>query len=330
MRSIVITTILPPSEAVRAFAKIPGFRLVVIGDRRTPCEWSCPPAEYLPPEASPDAARRLHPLLPFNHYCRKMLGYIRAMELGTDVIVDTDDDNVPKSDWAFPPFDGAYRHLEGGQGFVNVYELFTDQRIWPRGLPLDLVSRRGDLRLAPTSLEARVGVWQGLADEDPDVDAIYRLAIGEPCTFARGEPVVLAPGTFSPFNSQNTAIRRELFPLLYLPVHVSFRFTDILRGLVAQPIMAAAGYRLGCTDATVVQRRNPHDCMRDFMEEVPMHQHGRRALEIALACVRADASVSDNLATTYEALRAEGIVEDAELAPLDAWLDAVARVVREA
>ena len=27
---------------------------------------------------------------------------------------------------------------------------------------------------------SRVGVWQGLADGDPDVDAIYRLTVGEP------------------------------------------------------------------------------------------------------------------------------------------------------
>ena len=59
--------------------------------------------------------------------------------------------------------------------------------------------------------------------------------------------MVLGTGTMSPFNTQNTLIRKELFALLYLPTYVTFRFTDILRGLVAQPIMWAAGYALGFT-----------------------------------------------------------------------------------
>jgi hypothetical protein len=132
-----------------------------------------------------------------------------------------------------------------------------------------------------------------LADEDPDVDAIYRLVVGKACIFRERAPVVLAKGTLCPWNSQNTAVRRELFPLLYLPVTVTFRFTDILRSLVAQPIMAAAGYGLGFLGATVVQKRNPHDPMAD----------------------------SENLLAAYESLAAAGIVERAELETLRAWLE---------
>ena len=41
---------------------------------------------------------------------------------------------------------------------------------------------------------------------------------------------------------------------MYLPTFVTFRFTDILRSYVAQPIMWNAGYRLGFTNATVTQK----------------------------------------------------------------------------
>lgn len=327
--AIVLTTIHPPGEAVRAFAGVAGHRLIVVGDRRTPVDWACPGAEYLAPDR-PTGAGRLFPLLPFDHYGRKMLGYLRALESGAAVLVDTDDDNFPKPGWSFPPFDGRFRRLRGDRGFVNIYRLFTGLRIWPRGFPLELVRGDAPIEFEPGTAETRVGAWQGLVDGDPDVDAIYRLTVGEPCTFAPGEPVTLGPGTHCPFNSQNTAFRREIFPLLYLPVHVSFRFTDILRGMVAQPIMAAAGFRLGFTAANAVQRRNPHDPMLDFVQEIPMYRHARRALEIASAETRPHASMSDNLVATYRALRAEAIVEDAELAPLEAWLDEVGRAMRAA
>ena len=47
-------------------------------------------------------------------------------------------------------------------------------------------------------------VWQGLADHDPDVDAIYRLTQRRR-NFdftARGAPLALPVGTFCPYNAQ--------------------------------------------------------------------------------------------------------------------------------
>lgn len=264
---------------------------------------------------------RLARSLPANHYCRKMLGYLRAMELGASVIVDTDDDNIPKAGWGFPAFDGISDRVQGAHGFVNVYELFTEQRIWPRGLPLDLITTRFALDRHVTRGESRVGVWQGLADEDPDVDAIYRLTSDAPCMFGDRAPVVLGAGTFCPFNSQNTAIRRELFPLLYLPAYVTFRFTDILRSLVAQPIMALAGYELGFLGATVIQRRNPHDYMQDFVSEIPMYRDCRRAIEITAGAISPTRCMFANLVAAYRGLLEAGIVEAREISALEAWIE---------
>ena len=168
-----------------------------------------------------------------------MLGYLHAVAGGAEVIADPDDDNLPNADWSFPRFDGPSPSTDTDRGFVNVYRAYTDQHIWPRGFPLPRVlDDSATLAHAEaSSREVRVGVWQGLADGDPDVDAIYRLTSNRPCVFEQRGPLVLDAGTLCPFNSQNTAYRRELFPLLYLPALVTFRFTDILRGLVAQPVM---------------------------------------------------------------------------------------------
>jgi hypothetical protein len=156
------------------------------------------------------------------------------------------------------------------------------------------------------------------------VDAIYRLTSNKPCLFERRAPVVLPRGTFSPFNSQNTAFRRELLALMYLPALVSFRVTDILRSYVAQPVLWAAGYRLGFLRPTVRQERNTHDLKADFASELPLYIDAERILELVQDRIRPESSISDNLYNVYRHLADEAIVEEAELDILSAWLDDVA------
>jgi len=320
---VVITSIFNPTDAVRGFVERTPGRLIVVGDRKTPPGWTLPQAEYLAPEAQVATGGALVGKLPWNHYCRKMLGYLRAIQHGAEVIFDTDDDNFPKPDWHIPPFDGIYAATRADLGFVNVYRSFSDAPIWPRGFPLrSILDPR--VVLAPDSLTSapvNVGIWQMLADGDPDVDAIYRLVDNRPQFFRDREPLVLAAGTLCPFNSQATAFRKALFPLLYLPTSVTFRFTDILRGLVAQPILWAAGYSLGFTKAMVVQERNPHDYLKDFESEVPGYLHAERIPEIVAAVTQRTATVSENLCAAYAALQRAGIVGENEPAMLAAWLE---------
>lgn len=320
VKHIVITSIFPPTEAVAAFAQQTDYQLVVVGDRKSPIPWEHPGVEYLSVARQEAMEFQLARVMPYNHYCRKMLGYLWSIQQGADFIVDTDDDNIPKENWHFPALEGRYEILPPDLGFVNVYGLYTEMKIWPRGLPLRLINapslHEGLLSEAP----CRVGIWQGLADEDPDVDAIYRLVSDVPCTFRDRAPLVLPSGTLSPFNSQNTMIRKELFPLLYLPSHVTFRFTDILRGFVAQPLMWQAGYQLGFLPATVVQKRNPHDYMRDFVSEIPMYEHTERVIPVVSDAISASSGLPENLWRAYDALRREGIVPEKEMEPLEAWL----------
>ena len=56
---------------------------------------------------------------------------------------------------------------------------------------------------------------------------------------------------------------------MYLPAYCSFRMTDIWRSFVAQRIAWENGWNVLFREATVRQRRNPHDLMRDFRDEVP-------------------------------------------------------------
>jgi glycosyltransferase involved in cell wall biosynthesis len=317
---IVITSIFKPTKAVEAFSKLEDYHLVVVGDKKTPADWHYENVTFLNVAAQVDLASSLATVIPFNHYGRKMIGYVYAMKQGADIIIDTDDDNIPYENWNFPSFDGEFLTSHDNLGWVNIYHHFSDQRIWPRGLPLrNINDKRDKLQWRSAKINHRVGIWQGLADDDPDVDAIYRLTSNKPCTFQKKEPVVLAKGTACPFNSQNTAIQKELFPLLFLPSFVTFRFTDILRGIIAQPILWQHGYRLGFTSATVIQKRNEHDYFKDFESEVPMYLHTEKSLEAVSKSISGN-TVKDSLHNAYEALLKINVVEEREMTVLAEWL----------
>ena len=328
--SIVITSIFAPTEAVVKFAALPDYQLVVAGDKKSPADWSQPNVRYLSVADQEAQGFEMSKKLPFNHYGRKMMGYLHAIRQGAEVIIDTDDDNIPYEGWAFPALEGTFATSPAHKGFVNIYKSFTSHHIWPRGYPLDLIlDPEHSLRETELTQEtAKIGIWQGLADSDPDVDAIYRLIDNTEVFFAKRTPIVLAEGTLCPFNSQNTAVRRELFPLLYLPAYVTFRFTDILRGLVAQPIMWAHGYRLGFTEATVIQVRNPHDYMKDFESEIPCYLHPNQVIAAVSRVIDKNNTVSENLRLAYAALASENIVTAQETELLDLWLADVAALTK--
>ena len=320
--AIVMTSIHAPTDAVRMFAKMADWQLIVAGDKKTPKDWRCEGAQFLDAAAQEALAPKFCAAVPFNHYSRKMLGYAAAMRQRAPAMADLDDDNLPYEDWGFPPFDGAQPQIAPNQGFVNILSHYTEHKIWPRGLPLSHVQPK---KLALTSAQdCTVGVWNGLADLDPDVDAIYRLTAehSDSFRFDKNGAVVLGKGSYAPFNSQNALFAPACFSLLYLPVSVSFRFTDILRGYVAQCIFQHHGMRLGFTQATVYQLRNPHDLMSDFRSEMEMYLRVEEAVDVIGAALSAR-TMEDNLLEAYRALERRGIVGKAELPCLGAWLDLV-------
>jgi hypothetical protein len=321
-KTIVITSVFPPTPSVRKWADMADWNLIVVGDQKTPENWRCPQAAYLSPADQEKMRFRITRNLPWNHYARKLLGYLAAIDRGADVILDTDDDNLPKPDWSIPEFAGAFSQTGPDRGFVNIYTGFTQQHIWPRGFPLNRVCDPS-ARLLSDSLSSapvQVGIWQGLADGDPDVDAVYRMTVNAPCNFDDRPPIVLNVGTVSPFNSQNTAFTRSVFPLLYLPAFVSFRSTDIIRGLVAQPILWSAGYVLGFTRATVVQNRNDHHYLSDFESEIPCYLHAEKMLDIVVGTVSSRFSIENNLVNAYDALVCHHLIPEREMDVLTAWI----------
>jgi hypothetical protein len=169
-------------------------------------------------------------------------------------------------------------------------------------------------------------VQQYLADGDPDVDAIYRMTMEQVITFDKGE-VFLRPGTWCPFNSQNTAWWPTAFPLMYLPAYATFRMTDIWRSFVAQAVLHSRGAGVVFRGATVVQRRNAHALLRDFEDEIPGYLHNGDIVqvlsELPLSGSWSVDEVCGSLSTCYRELVAKGWIPDAELDLLEKWIVAI-------
>jgi hypothetical protein len=313
---LVITSIFPPTEAIKKFSQLPGWRLIVVGDKKTPHNWRYPNVTYLSPEDQQHLGLTITRYLPWNHYGRKMVGYLYAIKEGAEVIYDTDDDNIPLRNWYEPEFSGSYDTLSGIP-FLNTYRYFTDKNVWPRGLPLREL--RNTNKVTGRKRENTVQIWQFLANNDPDVDAIYRFVDNTPVTFKNRRPLVLEKGTIAPINTQNTFFHKDAFLLLFLPAFVSFRFTDILRGFVAQPILWTQQARAGFGQATVIQNRNPHDYLKDFSSEVPMYLHTEKVVEIAKKTVDPKLSYAQNLMKVYKELQKADVVTKEEIVLLKAW-----------
>ena len=316
----VITSIFPPTDAIKKFSEIPGWHLIVVGDRKTPSDWRHPKVTYLGPNDQEKLNFQITKKLPWNHYCRKMMGYLYAINQGADIIADSDDDNEPLDNWSnIPDFEGNFKQISGPK-FVNVYRHFSNNFIWPRGYPLDYILKNEVI--AESSANTKVGIWQFLANGEPDVDAIYRLVSNKQVTFDNNPALVLDKDTVCPTNSQNTFFRKELFILLYLPSFVTFRFTDILRGLVAQPIMWANGYRQGFGPATVIQKRNPHNYVRDFESEIPVYLNSERVIDLTAKSLISTKGqgLNQQFLAAYSSLEEANIVTSQELDLLRGWI----------
>lgn len=324
MTSLVVTTIHPPTAALRSLAAgclEHGWDFVVAGDRKSPADFRLDGCRFLSLDAQRDSPHALGRLCPERTYARKNLGYLAAMAAGARVIVETDDDNHPRPGFWAPRELRVRCRPVAHRGWVNAYGYFSRRFIYPRGLPLEVARDPAPAAGAPAELDCPI--QQGLADSDPDVDAVYRMLFPLPLDFdVPHDPVLLQPGAWCPFNSQNTTFFGPALPLLYLPAHCSFRMTDIWRGFVAQRILHELGSGVLFHGPTVWQERNEHDLHADFLAELPGYTANARIREaLAATGFPPGASVRQMVEQCYQALIRNQWVGAAEEPLLNAWFD---------
>ena len=98
-----------------------------------------------------------------------------AFRQGSELIVETDDDNCPKKNF-FNKKTLSHKVNEiKNKSWVNIYDFFLKKKnnIWPRGLPLDEINSTKIL-ISKKKLNKNFFLQQGVCEKNP-TDAIYRL-----------------------------------------------------------------------------------------------------------------------------------------------------------
>lgn len=329
---LVITTISHPNTALHAYAAAcqkHGYEFIVIGDTKSPASFQLPPARFYSLADQTNLPFEYPPLCPERHYSRKNIGYLLAISEGAETIVETDDDNIPTQEFWGARHESPDCQVISGSNYVNVYQYFSDKQIWPRGFPLE---KLWGTKPTPSSTVNRTlcPIQQGLADDNPDVDAIYRLIMPLPLKFEKRNSLALSNGAWCPFNSQNTTWFPHAYMLLYLPSFCSFRMTDIWRSFVAQRIAWTNGWSVLFHNATVFQERNDHNLMHDFADEIDGYCNNLKIMQSlqTLELKSGSEHVSENLVKCYSALIEIGVIKISEIDLLNAWISDIQKILK--
>lgn len=259
---IVTTTINPPTEAIEAFQALPGWDLVVIGDKKTPKDYRLKRGVYVTAEETEKYDPALSDAIGWNCIQRRIFGLLWAHDMKADIVAVVDDDNIPLPGW-------GENLLVGTETEVNYYETelpafdpvgaTNHPQLWHRGYPLQLVPKRNYGRKSRRKIfvDVQADFWNG----DPDIDAICRMEHAPECNF---DPALfpIAANKMGPFDSQNTFLRGALLKDYFLFPHVG-RMDDIWAAYYLQAKGATVVYH----KPSVYQKRNVHDLVRDMRQE---------------------------------------------------------------
>jgi hypothetical protein len=223
---------------------------------------------------------RLEQVIPYNSDNRRNIGYLLAIEKGAEIVISIDDDNYPTEEDFYEAHStvGAnvrLRAVSSVNGWFNpcsMLEMSGGRTIYPRGFPF---SRRWKDRITSNHSAGRIVLNMGLWLGTPDADAITHL--NEPVTIKglKSEQLMLAPGTFCPINTQNTAFHRDVLPCYYYVLMGAEvgglkldRYGDIWSGYFAKKVIDQVGDRVSIGKPLTDHRRNVHDLFKDLKAEL--------------------------------------------------------------
>ena len=289
------------------------IEFIVIGDIKSPKNFKLKNCNFYSIKSQNKLDFKLAKFLPLNHYARKNLGYLIAIKSGTEIIIETDDDNIPAINFWKKREKIKSAFVLKKKGWVNVYKYFTNQHTWPRGFVLEkILNNLPNLKKIET---ISCPIQQGLANENPDVDAIFRMTLTLPFSFKQKKNIDLKYGSICPFNSQNTTWFKEAFPLMYLPSYCSFRMTDIWRSFVAQRVAWECDWPILFHSSNVIQKRNQHNLMSDFRDEINGYLNNFNIMLslMNLKLKKGVTNININMITCYQKLIQLGFINNKEI-----------------
>jgi hypothetical protein len=348
-----LTTINEPSEAVKNLLSAGGWCLVVVGDLKGPLEYKLPlfssdSLVFLDATFQKKLAEESAFIanIPWSHFGRKNIAYFVAIARGAQVIWDFDDDNIVTAS----TFASSVAKLQDGSldviwaphgtgqlkdaQVLNIYPPMgcPVKPCWPRGFPLTLLRDEPPPRSEWTHTEdnKKVAVLQSIANNDPDMDAIFRLASNKPTGVYFSPPgqenLGLPPSVFCPWNGQATLWRRDAFWGMFLPMTVTGRVSDIWRSYLVQRLMWDTGLRIAFAPPIVRQDRNVHNFLADLNAEQQLYMQTEKLIEFLGSWHSTKATLQDRIEDLWGDAYERGYLEEADLQSLKIWINALESV----
>ena len=344
MKIALVTTTVHVPHALKLLRKCSAdVRFFVAGDRKTPKE-----AYELVLSLDENSTVCLPELghkwkcseaLGWNTLARRNIAFLEALKWGADVIYSWDTDNYPADVQHFDHID----RLLGPTIKPMWFEFFNGLKVsspdgWfdPGSLLVPPVRHRGiphhlrPSRLVSPVTDAKVGVAAGLIIGDPDIDASTRMEhhpdIGS--VHVLGDVgVVVDPGTHTVFNTQNTAMIRELVPAWFLMPGVG-RHDDIYSSLIVQRVARERGYHVHFGRPIAFQERHPHNLLTDLRAEIDgMERVEQIAQRLDRIEFSAGMSVVEQTRAMYVHLAGNGLIPGPACAAALLWLEDVESVL---
>jgi hypothetical protein len=321
-KCVIITTINKPTETILKHINNVDYDVIIVGDNKTPDDYKNLNCIYLDIPSQKKLFPELSELLPCNHYCRKNLGYLYAIKKGYKIIYETDDDNIP-----YDNFDNILQYnniqmiTEQNNVWINIFKYFTNNaHIWPRGFPLSLLKNNSNYLIQDT--DKIPSIINGLVENDPDVDALFRIICNhqDSIQWDKNKHVLINNKNMCVFNTQNTFwLNPELFISLLIPCSVSFRYCDILRGIINNIILKKTNNYMMYSSPNVIQNRNEHNLMSDFKSEYEMYIHNEKILNFIENDIGNITSVKELLFLIYNNLLVNNVITQKDIYILNKW-----------
>jgi len=285
MRTAIVTTTINVPTLLKDYKKLK-CDIIVIGDKRTPPETAtfCEQNDisYFDVKSQLHYLKRFPELkkyLPYNSIQRRNIGILMAYEAGYEKIVTIDDDNYMLNRKYLKEHKLGKRKIctvSSDTGWFNVCKGLIDKKrrtFYHRGFPLE--KRTDEMYILSQPEKKNVVVNAGLWLGDPDIDAMTRLYYLADPIDARQYPnpdIALEIGTWSPFNSQNTALHRDIIPAYFLHPYIG-RYDDIWASYVVKKIADHLGDYIAFGRPLVDQKRNVHNYWKDLDKERDMERN---------------------------------------------------------
>jgi hypothetical protein len=322
-KCIIITTINKPTETILKHINNKEYDVIIVGDNKTPNDYKDLNCIYLDILSQKKLFPELSELLPYNHYCRKNLGYLYAIKKGYKIIYETDDDNIP-----YDNFDNILQYYnlkmitEQNNVWINIFKYFTNNAyIWPRGFPLSLLKNEPNYLIQNT--DKIPSIINGLVENDPDVDALFRIICNHQNSiqWEKNKYILIDNKNVCVFNTQNTFwLNPELFICLLIPSSVSFRYCDILRGIINNIILKRTNNYMMYSSPNVVQNRNEHNLISDFKSEYEMYIHNENILNFIENNIVNISSIKELLFLIYSNLFINNVITQKDIDILNKWI----------